>query len=292
MACRGSGGRKKKCPFCKAYHVSKLCDFPMQHGKTCDAEICDNCATTLHSQETDLGHGLTKLNDTYDVCPIHKAAAQALAASVPSPGAAEPGAFVLPASEGDLPAGEGTATASSQRTRGLAPATGDSKAARVFHQQDGEVTRAYYAELNRLGPSGQFAVALFRAQKRSSAAKRYRGGGFRGAAYDVKTWSMGEICRLAPAHYALAIPSCRPEDLGELWGWKQDPKVLFGGRGEEGEASWVLYVELPHGQASFHSPTRLGSGPDFRGVWDGIRGVGETRILAFCDLVMFGEGRR
>src|ERR1700677_5238572 len=144
------GGRKKKCPFCKRGDVSKLCDFPVQHGKTCDAAMCDSCATTLRSQETDLGHGLTKLNDTYDVCPIHKDAASALGAGVPSAGVGESGRAPLPPGAGNLSLRESEVAVSSQRARELAPASRDSKAGRVFHQQDGEVTKAYYAELNRL----------------------------------------------------------------------------------------------------------------------------------------------
>src|SRR5690348_8629085 len=38
-------------------------------------------------------------------------------------------------------------------------------ASRVFNQQNGDVTRAYYEQMNRRGPLGQVAVALFRAQK-------------------------------------------------------------------------------------------------------------------------------
>jgi hypothetical protein len=142
----------------------------------------------------------------------------------------------------------------------------------VFRQNDGDVTRAYYAEMNALGPEGQLAVALFRAQKRSTAAKRYRGG-FRRDAYDVKNWSLSEVCRLAAA-------------LPFTWGWKQDPKILFGGRGELGEPSWVLYVDLPTGQVSFHSKDRF-KGPDYLGQFDGAEGASEARICAFCDSVSF-----
>jgi hypothetical protein len=59
---RGRGGKKKTCPFCKRGSVSKLCDFPVGNGKTCDAEMCDQCATLR-------GHY------TVDVCPIHKSQA-------------------------------------------------------------------------------------------------------------------------------------------------------------------------------------------------------------------------
>lgn len=70
---RGRGGRKQECKFChQKYSEGKLCDFPIEHGKTCDAAMCKDCARTLGRQETDAGHGLKKLNDTIDVCPIHR----------------------------------------------------------------------------------------------------------------------------------------------------------------------------------------------------------------------------
>jgi hypothetical protein len=139
------------------------------------------------------------------------------------------------------------------------------QAARIFSQNNGDTTKAYYAEMNSRGPMGQLAVALFRAQKRSTAAKKYRGGRFTRDAYDVKNWSLSEICRILGSF---------PHDIA--WGWQRDPNTP----GFE----WVLYVELPTGQCSFHSADRL-AGPDFTGKWDGNRGGSLTNILAFCDSV-------
>lgn len=136
----------------------------------------------------------------------------------------------------------------------------------VFTQSNGDVTKAWYAEVNKLGPSGELAVALFRAQKRSTAAKKYRGRQYTSAAYDVKNWSMSEVCRILVAYPALAIK----------WGWKID----LATPGFE----WVLYVDLPPGQCSFHSASRL-QGPDYHGDWDGQHKSAE-RILAFCDAVI------
>jgi hypothetical protein len=71
---RGRGGKKKQCPFCRRGWVSKLCDFPVGDGNTCDAEMCDHCATLRGHQNTPYGKGtdLVWLNDTVDLCPIHK----------------------------------------------------------------------------------------------------------------------------------------------------------------------------------------------------------------------------
>lgn len=145
----------------------------------------------------------------------------------------------------------------------------------VFYQQNGEVTKQYYATLAQRGPMGEIAVALFRAQKRSSRAKDYRRGKFRRAAYDVKAWSMGELCRLLELHGG---------SLGFTWGWKPDPEVVFGN-----EPSWVLYVDLPAGkQVSFHNPNRM-NGPEYPGEWDGIRGASEHRVISFCTSVEDGR---
>jgi hypothetical protein len=144
-------------------------------------------------------------------------------------------------------------------------------AAEVFSQNDGDVTKRYYADLGARGILGKTAVALFRAQKRSSRAKDYRRGRFRRQAYDVKQWSIDQLCELLTKYGA---------ELGFAWGWKEDPKVPFGDR-----PSQVIYVEIPvFGQCSFHSPDR-GDGPDYPGEWDGEHRSAE-RILAFCDAVM------
>lgn len=139
----------------------------------------------------------------------------------------------------------------------------------VFKQNDGEVTKAWYADMSALGFKGQLAVALFRAQKRSSAAKKYRGRKFTQAAYDVKNWSLSEVCRILSG-----------EDHEFRWGWKRDKNTP----GFE----WVLYVDLPTGQCSFHSADRL-TGPSYTGQWDGIRASAE-RILNFCQSVMADNG--
>lgn len=68
---RGRGGKRKVCPFCKRGKVEKLCDFPLGHGRTCDAEMCAQCATQKGHQHTEIGGGFKRLDDTIDVCPIH-----------------------------------------------------------------------------------------------------------------------------------------------------------------------------------------------------------------------------
>lgn len=143
----------------------------------------------------------------------------------------------------------------------------------VFTESDGAITRQYYAELEKLGPVGIVAMNLFRAQKCSSRAKKYRGGirgigSYRGMAYDRKQYSLGELAKSLKEHGA---------SLGITWGWKPDPEMPW--------VPWVLYVDLPElGQVSFHSPTR-GEGPDYPGDWD-RQHASQERIIRFCEGVM------
>src|SRR5258708_35843146 len=121
------------------------------------------------------------------------------------------------------------------------------RAREIFAGSDGAATRMYLAALKRRGPSGDVAMHLFRAQKASTRAKRYRGGlkgvgSFSSLAYGVKERSLEDLCRIL-AMYG--------QTLHIKFGWKQDAGVKFGGR-----VSWVLYVDLPGGQGSCHSPER------------------------------------
>ncbi len=148
----------------------------------------------------------------------------------------------------------------------------------IYKGSDGEATKALYAALQDFGPLGLVAINLFRAQKCSERAKLYRGGirgrgRYKDMAYDRKQWSRDNLCAVLIEHSAA---------LGIKWGWKPDPNTLFGER-----ESYVLYVETPNGQCSFHSPTR-GKGPDYSGEWDGQRGMTVQRVIDFVAAVLEG----
>src|ERR1051326_6304313 len=155
------------------------------------------------------------------------------------------------------------------------------RAVEVVEGSDGDGTKAYYAELEKCGPVGIVALNLFRAQKCSTRAKGYRGGirgkgSYRRMAYDRKSWSIENLCRVLAAH---------SEALGIRYGWKADPACVF-----DQDPSWVLYVDLPQGQVSFHSPNR-GEGPDYAADWDGKR-LSAERIIQFCDSVYARDERQ
>jgi hypothetical protein len=142
----------------------------------------------------------------------------------------------------------------------------------VYTASDPVATKALYSRLEARGPIGVVALNLFRAQKCSARAKAYHGGipgkgSYARMAYERKAWSIGNLCHVLTRH-------CH--ELRIIWGWSNDPRESY--------ASWVLYVELPQGQVSFHNTQRL-TGPEYFTGWDGQH-KSEERILAFCDEVL------
>lgn len=135
-------------------------------------------------------------------------------------------------------------------------------ARQAFEGSDASNTREYLKRVQREGVMGAIAADLFRCQKASTRAKSYRGSSV-ARAYARKGAAMADLCRRLASSAVLR------------WGWKAD----LG----NGFAPWVLYVDLPNGQVSFHALGR-GDGPDYPGNWD-QQHMSEERILAFCDLV-------
>jgi hypothetical protein len=140
----------------------------------------------------------------------------------------------------------------------------------VYKGSDAALTKRYYALLALSGAIGDIAINLFRAQKASARAKVYRGGGYRGMAYDKKNWAIEQLCKALLTH---------PE-TGITFGWKLDPKMVA----LHEAAKWVLYVDLPDGQVSFHNVKRY-AGQDYPGEWDGKLNVSGQRIINFCNRV-------
>lgn len=155
----------------------------------------------------------------------------------------------------------------------------------VYNGSNAADTRRLMRRLEGLGIIGKVAASLFRAQKASARAKKYKGGIDRGdyftsytsLAYENKAKAIDALCRQLAEN-----PECWD------WGWGRDKDAGFN------MPEHVLYVDLPCiGQVSFHSTHRF-VGPDYRGEWDGIRGVSADRIIAFCEraLVVYNEPAR
>lgn len=143
----------------------------------------------------------------------------------------------------------------------------------VFIGSDGDATRALYVALAQLGPTGEVALNLFRAKKASDRAKLYRGGirgqgSFKSMAYERKQWSMDNLCDILTTHSAA---------LHITWGWSDDDQQDFH--------KFVLYVDIPTGQVSFHSASR-GKGPDYPGAWDGIPYATQGRVVKWCQQLL------
>lgn len=147
---------------------------------------------------------------------------------------------------------------------------------RVYEGSDGAATKALYARLEQLGPAGVIALNLFRACKCSERAKVYRGRGFKDSAYERKQWSMGNLCKALTEHGAA---------LGMRWGWGIDAPAHSVGS----PLFHVLYIETEAGQISFHSDAR-GTGPDFDGCWDGVRGASGGRACSFAATLLRRAG--
>jgi hypothetical protein len=145
----------------------------------------------------------------------------------------------------------------------------------AYMGSNGDVTRALYDHLKGLGPLGELAVNLMRATKSSERAKVYRRGNSTRAAYDTKQWALANICRTLAKEAFAEIPT---------WGWGTDVQKF-----EAGDPHYhVLYVDLPTGQASWHTDFRC-EGPDYPGERDGMRGVQVNRVLRFVGRVLGDE---
>lgn len=150
----------------------------------------------------------------------------------------------------------------------------------VYAGSNGYATIALYKRLANHGPRGVIATNLFRACKCSERAKVYRGGqrgrgSYRSMAYDRKDWSLDQLCD-ALMNHAKAI------DI--TWGVGLDES-----RDASDPYRFVLYVDLPTGQVSFHGrPPRPGC-PTYAGKWDGVRGEAPQRICRWVEGVLNPE---
>lgn len=140
----------------------------------------------------------------------------------------------------------------------------------IYQGSNGDVTLGLYRHLETLGPIGVIGINLFRAQKSSERAKVYRGGGYRGMAYDRKQWAMDNLCK------ALIEEG---ERAAIAWGWGEDPATIG--------YPHVLYIDLPTGQVSFHTAAR-GPGPSYEKPWDGVTGQSADRILRWIGRLVAG----
>lgn len=136
----------------------------------------------------------------------------------------------------------------------------------IYAGSDGDATTALYERLATMGDRGTIALNLFRACKCSERAKGYRGR-HKGSAYGRKQWSIDQLVAVLERQNAIT------------WGWAEDPAQAFH--------RWVIYVDIPTGQVSFHTQNR-GPGPAYVGEWDRQHGSGPSRIVAWTQSILDG----
>lgn len=130
----------------------------------------------------------------------------------------------------------------------------------IFFGSDGERSKALYSQLERIGPHGRIAALCLRAQKASDKANFYIFREYKRIAYE----------RQNEALIAL-VDTLNQSSIIRTWGW---------GRDEAGYHKWVLYVDLPQGQVSWHNESKIGD-RDYPNQSDGT-GLSQERILAFA----------
>lgn len=137
----------------------------------------------------------------------------------------------------------------------------------AFDASDASLTIGYQDALLQRGAIGQVAFGLFRAQKRSAKAKKYRRSNRRNA-YDSKNDAIKYV--------DAALTLSKDVDYIEGWGWQYDPATI----GYEN----VLYVQTCFGQCSYHCAQKF-SDKVFRWEWDTNSSSRQT-VLRLCDAVV------
>jgi hypothetical protein len=140
----------------------------------------------------------------------------------------------------------------------------------IYGGSDGDATKELYDALEDMGPEGHIATNLFRAHKASARAKSYRGR-FKGMAYDRKEWALQNL---------ITALDSNAEGIGLKWGWGNDLAQEFH--------KWVIYIDLPSGQVSYHTQRR-GFGPTYLGIWDGVKHAGAVRICIWIESLLTGK---
>jgi len=142
------------------------------------------------------------------------------------------------------------------------------KARSIFKARDSKATMEFCTELATRGIDGAVAVSLYQVQYSSSRAKKYRRDG-RQSSYARKNQVLSRVPHWLKAS---SIP----------FGWGHDRSTIA--------YPWVLYVDLPTGQCSFHNQSR-GPGPDYLGKWIDDKPSFDV-VMDYCDAVLLQKPER
>jgi len=135
----------------------------------------------------------------------------------------------------------------------------------IYYGSNGGQTRSLFTKLKKQhGQIGEVAILLFKAQKASMRAKESFGK-YRRYAYERKGVAISQLCRSLE----------KQSDI--VWGWREDI--------DEPYAKWVLYLDLPTGQSSFHNTYRVGNN-EYWTPWNGGGNSSIDNIIDWLDLLM------
>lgn len=121
----------------------------------------------------------------------------------------------------------------------------------AFSTSSPQLSRRLCKDLDSMGPLGQLASRLFKAEKASKQAKSYSGREpvsrrpYGDYSNDRMTIMLKEAIQLLDAH---------AKDMDVSWGWSKDDAP--------DKPPWILCVDLPTGLATFRMRERR-IGPDF-----------------------------
>jgi hypothetical protein len=143
----------------------------------------------------------------------------------------------------------------------------------IYTGSDGVATKGLYDLLDQRGPKGELAHHLMRAMKTSERAKQYRGRDGQGRKYSQLSYGRKQDA----IEKVAALLGQHAQRFGILWGWAEDTDQPYH--------RWILYVDLPTGQVSFHAAER-GDGPTYTKPWDQKKRQGSIRICKFAAAVL------
>ena len=145
----------------------------------------------------------------------------------------------------------------------------------AFSTSSPQLSRRLCQDLDSMGPMGQLASLLFKAEKASKQAKSYSGKepvsrrAYGDYSNDRMTKMLNEAIQLLDAH---------AKDMDVSWGWSENDVP--------GSPPWLLCIDLPTGLVTFGMEwRRLGSDYGL-GAEDGCRNP--DRIIGLCAGILDG----
>ena len=145
----------------------------------------------------------------------------------------------------------------------------------AFSTSDAPASRRLCKELDAMGPMGQLASLLFKAEKARMQAKSYSGRApvsgrpYRGYSYDRMREMLAKAIRLLDA---------RAKAMGMPWSWHREDKPSG--------PFWSLTIDLPTGRVAYRMPYLYAEPEYYSGVEDDAEN--SDQVTEFCAGVLDG----